>query len=375
MAGAATLASPAGNAAEAPAARLIPFTRASSEHREPGLDSSVTAAQFGAGPTTLGPFDVPAFGYARGLYLLVEATAGAAGLNNAVSEADGPWSVIRSISVTDVNGAPLVGPFTGYDLMLVNKWGGYSFDGDPTRGPGFSDVAVTGNFTILLYVPFEIIARDAYGALANMNAASTYKVHITCADDADVYSTAPDTLPGVRFRSWLDAWAQPTDADPDGNPQATRPPFLGTTQFWSKASLTVANGANTLRLPRVGNFIRTLLFVFRDSTAAREGATWPDPLQIHMDGRIIFNDNPVVYRGITAEKYGYNLTAVATANDDEGVAAFSFSHDFDGKPGAELKDLYLPTVQSTRLEFVGSIAEVGSLDILTNDISPVGHLL
>ena len=365
---------PANADTPAPAA-MVPFTRASHEHTETAFDESVTAASFGAGPTVLGPFDIPAFGYARGIWLLVEATAGAAGLNNAVSEADGPWSVISSIAIVDVNGAPIVGPFTGFDLMLVNKWGGYQFDTDPTNGAGFSDIAVTGNFTMLLYLPLEIVGRNALGALSNMNAASTYKIQLTCADDATVYSTSPDTLPGVRFRAFLDAWAQPSEADPSGNPQATRPPMLGTTQYWSKASYTIANGANTIRLARVGNYIRHLVLIFRDSAAAREGASIPDPVALHLDGRIVHNEAFLLRRQKMAAAYGYNLAAVTVADDDEGIWVYYYSHDFDNKPGGELADLWLPSVQSTRLELVGNFGEVGSLDVLTNDIAPVGNFV
>lgn len=355
---------------------LIPFTKASREHTEGAfVDNTVSAASFGAGPTQIGPFDIPAFGYARSILLLVQATGGAAGLNNAVSAADGPWSVIRSVVLKDVNGQPIIGPFTGYDLMLVNKWGGYSFDGDPTRHPSFSDVATTGNFTFRLRLPIEIVARNALGALANMNASSTYKLEITVADNADVYSTSPDTLPAVRFRAYLEAWAPPSAQDARGNPQETEPRGLGTTQYWSKATYNTAVGANTIRLARVGNLIRTLIFVVRDENNAREGADAPDPLQLHLDGRIIHNEASLIRRDLMAERYGYALEAVTNADDDEGVFVYDFSHDFDGKPGGELGDLWLPSVQSTRFEFVGTISNAaGTLDVLTNDIAPVGAL-
>lgn len=356
-------------------AMLVPFTKASREHTEGAFfDSSVSAASFGGGPTTIGPFDVPAFGYARSLLLYVQATSGAAGLNNAVAKADAPWSVIRSIALVDVNGAPIVGPFSGYDLMLANKWGGYSFDGDLTRSPAYSAVATSGNFAFFIRVPLEVVAREAYGALANMNASSTYKLQITIADDGDVYSTAPDTLPGLRVRGWLDAWAEPAAQDPDGNPQEQEPNGLGTTQYWSKATYTIANGSNTVRLARVGNLVRTLVVTFRDSTGAREGDTYPDPIQIHLDGRIIHNEAQIIRRSLMAERYGYELAGIDTADLDEGVVVYDFSHDFDGKPGGELGELWLPTVQSSRLEIVGSFGEAGNLEVLTNDIAPSATL-
>ena len=42
---------------------------------------------------------------------------------------------------------------------------------------------------------------------------------------------------------------------------------------------TPKNGANTLRLPNVGNLIRTLILVFRNATPARIDTTFMDPIQ------------------------------------------------------------------------------------------------
>lgn len=369
-----TATAPSGDAVPA---ITVPFTKASRLHTEGAfLDDSTSAASFGSGPTQISPADVPAFGYMKSIDLIVEATAGVDGLATVAVNADAPWNVIRSVALKDVNGQTIVGPFTGYDLMLANKWGGYNFDGDPTRHPSFVDFDVDGNFTFRLRVPVEIVARNAFGALANMNASSTYKLEITIADDADVYSTPPDTLPGIRVRAYLEAWAPPSAADPRNNDQQTEPLGLGTTQYWTKATYNTAVGSNTIRLARVGNLLRTLVLVVRDDNNAREGADAPDPLQVHLDGRIIHNEASLLRRDLMAERYGYALAAVTAADDDEGVFVYDFMHDFDGHPGGELGDLWLPTVQSTRLEFVGTISNsAGTLDVLTNDIAPVGALI
>lgn len=347
---------------------VIPFTRAAAEHVEPGgIDVSVSAADFGAGPKQLGPYDVTAFGYLRRIAVLVTASSGAAGLNNAVANADAPWNVIKSISFHDVNGQYLAGPFSGYDLMLINKWGGYGYNDDPTAYP-YSAVATSGNFTFLLYIPVEIVGRDALGSLPNMNAASTFKVSLTVADNADVYSTSPDTLPGLRIQSWVECWTKPNPADPFGNAQAVEPPIAGATQFWTKSTYTVASGNQTVRLTRVGNYLRNLILVFRDSGAAREGDTYPDPLEVHLDGQPWFREGIVLRRSRMAKLYGYTMGAVSASGFDEGVAVYPFTHDFDGKPGGEIRDLWHPTVQSTRLEIVGNFGESGTLEVLTNDI-------
>jgi len=358
-------------AKQAPAVRAIDFTRASLEHSEPAFDESNTLT---TGQQTIGPFDVPAFGFLRSIWLRVIMSGSAAGMATVAENPDAPWNVIASIALRDVNGANLVGPFTGYDLFLVNKWGGYDYDDDPTRGPAYTAPDSDGDFEFALRVPCEIVARNAYGALLNQNAGATYKVDITLAADDTIYSTSPDTLGTVRVKGFLEAWTPPSAADPVGNPQAQRPPGLGTTQYWSKYSPATSVGSNQIRLQRVGHFIRTLILVLRDDNNAREGADINEAvnLRVVLDGFDVINLDPVLVRQRMAELYGYDLAAITTADLDEGVYVLPFSHDFDGKPGGELGHFWLPTAQSTRLEVVlTTLNTAGTLDVITNDLAPV----
>lgn len=355
-----------GEQQQAPAVR---FTRASSEHTEPASDHSIAPASFAAGPNNIA-FEVPAFGYLRDLLILVQATGGAAGLNNAVARADAPWSAIKTITFKDVNGGFIYGPISGYQAFLAAKWGGYNYQDNPVGDPNYSAIATTGNFSFLLRLPLEVIARDALGALPNLNSAAAYRVEIVIADDGEVYSTAPDTKPTVRVRSWIEAWAKPSAADPRGNPQHQAPPFERTTQFWSVATKSFGgSGAQTFRFDRVGNFIRHLGIVFRDNTGAREGDTFSETLQLKLDGQLIEDEMTIIRRSKMNQRYGYTLASMATADFDEGVVWYDFAHDFDGKPGGELRDLWLPTVQSSRLELTLTIGEAGTIEILTNDVA------
>src|SRR6266550_8011023 len=81
---------------------VIPFTAAAHEHTEPAFD---VTQQLGASAVQLGPFDVPAFGYLRHIYLEVTTTLGSGG----TVVTDYPWNTIQSISLNDVNGAPIFG--------------------------------------------------------------------------------------------------------------------------------------------------------------------------------------------------------------------------------------------------------------------------
>lgn len=376
-----TLAHPAANqnSNKAPTTALVPFTRSAREHTEVFMDVSQA---LGATSVQLPQADVAAYGFMRGIFLIVEAASGT-GTATVTKAEDAPWSSIAEVVLKDVNGAPLVGPFTGYDLYLLNKWGGYFPDQpDPKQRQSFSDVATgangTGNFSFGLYIPVEVGSRDALAALANQNAASTYKLAITLADKATVYgATSPTTPPTVRVRAALAAWTQPTQADLRGNAQATTPPANGTTSYWSKTTFNVAAGSNLLRLPRVGNYLRELIFVFRatsDGTRATGDGQLPDPFSLYWDTRLLHQYPITLLRDQMIRRTALTATADTAGGRDKGVLVQDFAHDFDGLIGYELRDGWIPTTQSTRLEVQGNFGAAGVLTVLTNDVAPAGEI-
>jgi len=362
-----------GNAAPPP---LAPFTSGAHEHVE-GPFSDVST-QIGASAVAVGPVSVPAYGYLRDIILHVAATGGADSGETVAAVGDAPWCALQNIQFTDVNGAPIVGPFTSaYALYLINKYGGYQWSADPNLSPSFSAVAVgsnaSGNFSFLIRIPAEIVSRDALGALPNQNAASTYKIQYTVAASSSIYSTPPDTLPIVRVRMYLEAWSQPLPTTPQGMPQATVPPALGTTQYWSMFNSPAASGQQTILLPRVGNLIRRLIFVSRDSSGVRLSSNgFPDPATFLWDTRILLQASQAVFKEWMFNWYGYGL---GSSSLDNGVFVIDFAHDLTGKAGEELRDQYLPTTQATRLELQGVFgSSSSSLDVITNDIAPTGDI-
>lgn len=350
-------------------ALLVPFVRAAQEHVEAFHDSTTT---LGTGSTALSPIDVPAYGFMRGIFIEVTATGGTG--TAAVYKGDGPFSVLSDISLSDVNGAPIVGPITGYDLYLINKYGGYRrATTNPKLHPDYA-APTNGNFTFLLYLPIEVSGRDGLGSLANLNAASSYKLRATIAPKSEVFGTDPTTLPNVRVRAWLDAWTQPAGADLRGNAQATQPPAHGTTSFWSKKIVNVSQGQQTIRLDRVGNLVRNLVFVYRDNAGVRNAANFPGTFDLSWDTRLLKSLSPTVWRGSMSQRFNLTGANDTAAGLDTGVYVEDYCHEFDGLAGAELRDGWLPTVQSTRLEVLGNFGAAGTLTILTNDVSPAGEV-
>lgn len=365
--------------------QLAPFNRAARRHREgPFFDSG--SQLLGANPRVLGPIDVPSYGFFRHIIVMVEATGGTASGTSAVAKEDAPWSILDSIQLTDVNGAPIISLMSGYDLFLANLFGAYVSRCDPRADPMYQAVTTGGNFSFMLRIPVEISARDALGALPNQNAASTYKLNFTLREEAAIFGTNPGgTQPSVRIRCFLEAWTQPDPFDLMNTPQAVVPPAVGTTQFWTKqGGNVVSSGANRNRFSRVGNFWRNVILVFRDSSGSRAGfeASIPDPIQIEWDGRILTNDAKRVLRSVMAEQCAA-IGLPATSSDSpaltageaaipNGVLSYTFADDFDGRQGFELRDLWLPTTQASRIEWVGVAGAAGTVDYLINDVATAG---
>lgn len=357
-----TLAAPAGGKTKGQqkARPVVPFVRAAHKHTEgPFFQTTVTPA---ANAQAIGPFDVPAYGFLRAVWIVVTATTGALG-GGAVT-ADFPFNVFSNIGLRDPNGNNLQYPMTGYQLMLENLLGGYVWSMDPAAAPDYT-AAVNPQFA--LRIPVEITPWDAFGSLGNQNASSAYKVDLTVNTLANLITGGAPTAPALTIRGYLEAWSAPAAVDLLNQPQETKPPGLGTTQFWSPYVPVVAAGQQTIRLTKVGNLIRNLILVTRDNTGARVNTMLPDPIRIVWDAADLFNE-PVTYR----RKKMYEQTNITPPT---GVYAYLFTDDQDGHAGFENRHLWLPTVQSTRLEVQGVFGGAGTLEILTNDVAvtPAGR--
>lgn len=360
---------------------VVPFIRASAEHVEPsGIDVTRTMTANGQ---NLGVFDVPAYGYVRSLYILVEATgsddASTGGSDAALAE-DGPFNVLQDVALTEPNGAVIAQFNSGYEVYLANKWGGYRKNSDPKLAPNYTaNSGDDGDFSFGFRIPIELSGRDGLGSLPNQNAAATFKLRLNMAGSGTVYSSAPgDTLPDVRVRVFLEAWDQP-ESSMAGAANQTTPPAMNTTQFWSSQVYNVSSGEQTIRLTRVGNYIRNLVFILRDdeSTPVRSGGEteWPDPVRLYLDTRPVLSLADSYWDHVMYERSGFGDVSLAKDDAgglDSGVRVLDMTHEFDGTLGYENRDLWLPTIGSTRLEVQGNFGGSGTLTVLTNDVAIAG---
>jgi hypothetical protein len=356
------------------AAIIRRFRSAVQQHQE--VVTTIQAVP-SASQTTPANFEIPAYGFLRGLWFKVTVTGGVGSGTAAVYRQDAPFSWISSIQLLDVNSAPLIFQITGMDLALIYKYGGYFFASDPKAAEEFTQGGTGGNSVFTLYMPLEVRSRDALGAAQNTSSNTAYKVILTVAVTTDVFSTPPaPTLPTqLRIDVIQDAWWEPQPADLAGRTQAQDPPSPDSTQYWSKAVFGhSASGPITDQLKRLGYLHREWILSFKTTAPLRSTAQCPDPLTIIYEGQQMTIQDRTLWRHMMAKWFGYTA-AVDTANGlDAGVLVQPFNRDFGHVVGNEIGNGYLPTTSGTRLEIQGQMNAAGSVEVLVNDVSAPDEL-
>lgn len=360
---------------------IVPFVRASAEHTEStGYDVSTLMT---TGVQTLPDITVPAYGFLRSILLVVTSTAGV-GATGATATEDNPFNALQNIVLQEPNGAQICNFPSGYDLYLANKFGGYRFNSDNRNSPNFSvTLGTSAGFSFVVRIPVEVNNRDALGALPNQNSGALFRVKLNLNNIASVFGGTVPAGPTVRIRAYAEEWDQPEDST-DGVANQTTPPALNTTQYWSRQDFPVNAGQANIRLTRMGNYLRNLIFVFRTAGGARaaQDVNMPDPSTLYYDTRPLDTLSRQQWLERQLEKYGYgsaigrtnSAAGTALANDsgmgrENSVWPYDFCHEFDGKVGGENRDLWLPTWSSTRFEIGGTWGAAGTLTVLTNDIT------
>jgi hypothetical protein len=345
--------------------------------------------------------------FLRGIWIQSQGVVTGQSTNSVVFNGDGPFAVYSTISFQDTQGKPIL-LLDGYELMLVNKFGGYHNLGDPrTSAAAYfttGTASTAGSWQFWLYIPLELVARDGIGALVNKNAASPYQLVITVTSGSANYSSstaggavygavAPSTnSTTVTTTCMEDGWWQPRAADAQGNPLAQNPPANGTTQYWLKSSYNMANGSNQMQLTGgLGYPIRNIIFEnYGVSTVTRaSGETnWPDPNELLYKGTIMVNIGKQFWLDFMARAYGlfgngygtgtaalFDSTAVPTLSGstnvlEAGVFVLPFNRDFDLRCGAELRRGYLVTQQGDQFQMIGSFGAACTMYELVNYAAP-----
>lgn len=357
-----------------PAQRPRAFVAASRKNdRDAGFDQTISLT---TAEQSLRTYQVTPTAYLRAMWIHVDADAVNTTATTVAYNENGPFNVLARIRFLDSGSREILGTLGGYDVYLVNKYGGYMNQGDVKAAAVYSATSGTsttaGSFEFGLMLPLEIVARNALGSQLNKSGGAQMQVEWAVSALATIYSTAPATSVSVRVRAALTSWLDPERQDALGNQVMTQPPLLHTTQYWNKQ--TYDDITTRRRLEGIDGLVRMFIFVnYRSgSTRANGESDWPDPFSLRyeeaylMQSRIRF-----LYRLWTALTYRYNAANEAAEGRDNGVyPVWEFIGDFGLAPGNELSREYLPVSSASNLEVEGTFTNAGDVDLLVNTVVP-----
>lgn len=381
----------AGNGKQAPVVNR-PFITGSQFADDHSFDNSTALT---TSTTKLTTYELDTDGYTAGLYILAECT----GVGNASATAtfleDSPFRVYEIIALKDTNNKAIFGPMTGHDAYLAAKYGGYHFVNDAKASPIYSVTSGTGSsqgsFTFVLYLPIEIVHRDALGSLTNKSSSSVFKLDLTLAATTSVYSGTtgdPATSATLRTRISQFGWMDSDMRDVKGNATSPEPPGINTIQFWDKQAFTFSSGALIYRLGTLAGGLRNMIIELRDSDGTRSGnpTDFPDPFVLTVDKTTLMNRLRTVWEHIMGEDHDFSngtevvpgvsgTAATEGRKKDLGVHVLNWTKDYGLQPGAENRFGYMWLTAATALTFkgtVGSSSASHTFNVILNYVNPAG---
>lgn len=352
-----------------------PFRVGTVFHEEINYDNTTALT---ASTQDLPVLEIPPAGFLRGVYLLVEATSATNAATVALTNNNAPFSVIDQVTFEDTNSKPIVGPFNGYDLYLINKYGGYTFSSDPKESTVYNvdtGAGATITFNFVLRIPVELVSRDALGALPNKSGTNKFKVRIRLAAASAVYSTAPTNAVSVRTRMVQEDWWEPDMTDLKGRPLAQNPPAVQTTQYWTKGSYTIGSGEQRIQIQQgLGYLRRNDIYINYPSSSVTRDATsdgnFPDPFALQFESNNVIDRLRKLWRDRISRDYGYTAAVETAGGRDYSVYPLPWNQDFDNKPGAETRRGYLATADASRMEVRGNFGAAATFTVLANYVAP-----
>jgi hypothetical protein len=242
-------------------------------------------------------------------------------------------------------------------------------------------------------IPFELDLRDALGALPNKDAVSPFTLELGLNSTSTIFATAPGTAPTIRITPILEAYDQPPRTM-GGEDVQTTPPNMNTLQRWDEQSVKMRSGEFDCRVRKLGNYVRELIFISKNSSGARivspfesSGTAptgWADPVEIVLDEEVKDTIPYWLWQSDIFEIWGYGGQTggapTRPANDsafgfDDGVFPYQYCADRDN-PSVEDVAKYLPTIESEdyllRSRNWGSA--VSQMVILKGEVLPAGDI-
>ena len=334
-----------------------PFQLATNLYAEKNNQGAITQ-QLQAASTFAFGGAVNSGNYLRGVRLIVRGTGGVAG----TLTADGPFSVIKQISLTNVDGSDILYTMGGYARSIVSKYF-RPFEKDPKQAYDFSTNQATPGFTLLL----KPEVRWTLGALANTDTRSQYRFDGSL-DVVTALGTGYTTAPTITVTPYMDAWAQPDQQDLQGTANQPVPPGvnLQIKQRHQMFQLNAAGSNNILISALTGNALRGTVLITRDQTNARVDAI-TDPINLQLDNRSLGKYSPDVIFQWMQDFY----SAFGQSVRETGVYVwprFVLPGDMEGQSW-----LYTSNATKQSWEFTTAAGPTGgTVELLTDEVYPVG---
>lgn len=315
-------------------------------------------------------------GWLRGVWLDVTATVTGQATNNVSFAGDNPWSALQKITLYDLGGE-VVQQFSGYDLMTVNKFGAYFSTGDPRADINYSATtgtgATAGSFHFGLYIPLEVVSRDALGTVQNESKPG-WKIEVYLDSQANTYNQVPSVQASVRVRGFPSSYTEPAAAAPSGRPFAQTPPLPGSLQYWKSENQPLPAGTARYDLTNgIGFPIRNIVYKVVDATTPTRAAgdgDFPDPFQLLIGNVQLKNVSKNRFIQQLCRDFSLTSATPDTAlGRENGVWPMYFTKDFGLEPGAEVRFKYLDTQVNTLLRLTGSFGASNTTSALVNWIA------
>jgi hypothetical protein len=323
-------------------------------------------------------YNITPTGWVRGVWfditMQVNNNAG-----NAVSYAkDNPWSGINKVTLRDLGQQAIIGPIGGYDWLTMNKFGAYQNIGDPRADLTYSAIAgpgaTAGSFTMSLYMPFEIVQRDALGVAENKSKPG-WTVEIWMDSQANTYNQVPSVMGTMTIAAFPVSYSTPVSATPAGRAFAPTPPQPGTLQYWrTENGAMPASSSNYDLVNGIGFPIRNLVYKYLDtSSGTRFGgdAAFPSPVTLQYGQIIMFAKSKARWISEMGRPFALTNGPDTALGREYGVYVWWRTQDIDMQPGAEFRTRYLDTATNTLVRLTGGFGAAGSLNVLTNWVAPV----
>lgn len=346
------------------------------------LDGYQVTVTPGAAQQVLANYEPSVNSFLRGGWIQVAATAAGNAATVALA-GDGPFSFFAQVAFLDTQQRPII-QVTGYQLaQVINKFGGYFIQGDPrgdvnyvaTVGSGAS----AGSVFFTLWVPLEINSRTGVGSALNKNSSQTYTLALTVGTSAQIWTTAPTTIPQFTVTILEDGWWQPQAMDVSGAPASQSPVAPNTWSYWLQSSYTGLNGAVQEQLTTgLGNSLRAVALMSYDtgnSTRATGETDFPNTVQLIYKGTNLKNWPKTIWKTLQGRAYGLTSgTADAAFGPENGVyMLWQFMQDFTMRPGDGLNYALLNTDQGDQFQLLGSFNGSATLFELVNYLATVGN--